>query len=1036
MHTGLSKTFLVVIISILWQYSYSIELSSSEAVVYAQNWVSERLGEKQVNPSIEYYSNSHVTLYIIQFDNAWAVVRSETEAKPIVAYGHGIFELNYFTKSYLNKITIDADSSDNKIKQYLSADYIPVSKLRDAVQPLLSTKWGQLSPYNLQCPEDPLSSNGHVPTGCGATVMSQLMNFWKYPTKGYGENSYNSENYGLLSIDFSDQHYNWDNMSNDDLAKINFHAGVAVTMDYGTDGSGSTMFDLTKALKTNFGYNYDIVFAKREDFSDSEWIELMKQELANGRPFAYRGDDLGKNGHIWLIDGYDDQSYFHMNWGWDGMFNGYFDIDDLDTEGYTYNDHHTILLNIQPAEQLVFKPNVTFESDTAQRFWVPSSADGTITEYDPIYLYDYAYNNGRQACDEVLVEFKIEGPVNKIVTGFTEKLGIDILPPLSSNFVGTLPVGTYTLTITADPNNEVDEIDETDNVFKTSFTVVSGGSRPEISLSTNPLWKTHYLLNDSENPGWKGEFAEEDQVFLFFNISNYGDIDLNSPAEFKVLVDDREVISGSVNSLKMNTSEVVGPLLMGRGFAPGDHTLTLVLDPDEKVAEKNELNYYYFTFSVAGEKYLNLAPVTPEGWDSPIALSESATEIIPLTEATAGEQFYLLYKFANVGGNEVSEPFKISVSIDEMHYQPIEFAQMQANAEMLLYFDLTLDAGEYKLTIELDAEGIVDEIDETDNVFTTTFIVAESNTQLFPAPSGPSSICEDSILVKTDKSTQFDISWEMAPKQYSSMATYDIGEETFAVFYLSPDFSGSFKITAIYSDNTGDFHSEPLKTEKYSVQLPSIDLPSSIEVCANTNYSLPTVSGGIWLWEDTPGSEERIFEQSGIYVYYFEERSCLSEAGTVDVTVYAQPSGFEIEKLNNELHYAYNTDDIIWYKDGVEFAWDTDRITPDESAAYRVTAKSNACMVEDEYYYELPVAVSNKNKGFKTGPNPASDYLLIHCEGGCVYELFDISLKLVQSGTVIKNKEEIDVSLICEGTYWLKLENSNSSHLEKIVVNK
>ena len=74
----------------------------------------------------------------------------------------------------------------------------------NAVGPLVTTAWDQGLYYNSACPADassPYGYGGRVPTGCGATAMSQIMRYWGYPTQGTGSHSYSS-NYGTLSANF------------------------------------------------------------------------------------------------------------------------------------------------------------------------------------------------------------------------------------------------------------------------------------------------------------------------------------------------------------------------------------------------------------------------------------------------------------------------------------------------------------------------------------------------------------------------------------------------------------------------------------------------------------------------------------------------------------------------------------------------------------------------------------------------------------------------------------------------------------------
>ena len=52
----------------------------------------------------------------------------------------------------------------------------------------------------------------------------------------------------------------------------------------------------------------------------------MKSELCASRPVLYAGYSTKGGGHEFVIDGYDEKGMFHVNWGWDGRDNGYFQL--------------------------------------------------------------------------------------------------------------------------------------------------------------------------------------------------------------------------------------------------------------------------------------------------------------------------------------------------------------------------------------------------------------------------------------------------------------------------------------------------------------------------------------------------------------------------------------------------------------------------------------------------------------------------------------------------------------------------------------
>lgn len=215
----------------------------------------------------------------------------------------------------------------------------------NAVTPLCATKWNQ-SPYeNAFSPFDN-QYNEKCVTGCVATAMAQIMKFWNYPTQGTGFHSYNEQSYGTLSANFGSTTYEWGSMPNT-LTSVNnavstlmFHCGVAVEMDYGpgqTGGSAAYVVNAASpiqhcseyAYKTYFGYDPTLQGLLRANYSEANWVGLLKAELDASRPLQYAGIGNG-GGHTWVCDGYDNNNNFHMNWGWAGNSDGYFSLNNLD----------------------------------------------------------------------------------------------------------------------------------------------------------------------------------------------------------------------------------------------------------------------------------------------------------------------------------------------------------------------------------------------------------------------------------------------------------------------------------------------------------------------------------------------------------------------------------------------------------------------------------------------------------------------------------------------------------------------------------
>lgn len=205
----------------------------------------------------------------------------------------------------------------------------PVSQL------LKNIAWGQTAPYNLLTPNN-------YPTGCMATAMAQVLYYYRYPEHGIGSNSY-SWNGQTLSVDFAESTYNYDLMfdkssssvtaaQKTQVSKLSYDCGVSLFMNYGPNASGSISPYYPHALIQNFGYNNLTSIQGRDYYSFNEWNDMLYNELTCARPVIFTGSS-SSGGHAFILDGYNQDGYYHVNWGWDGYYDGYYDVCVLNPTG-------------------------------------------------------------------------------------------------------------------------------------------------------------------------------------------------------------------------------------------------------------------------------------------------------------------------------------------------------------------------------------------------------------------------------------------------------------------------------------------------------------------------------------------------------------------------------------------------------------------------------------------------------------------------------------------------------------------------------
>lgn len=203
---------------------------------------------------------------------------------------------------------------------------------RKAIEPLLTTTWNQTHPYNMYCP---IISGNHAPVGCVATAMAMIVHHNRV-FDGSGllticNNDGTPRNVDLADIDFDFESMPLSSAYTDgwsDVALLSAVCGVASHMKYGASGSGTYLTDATSALIEHIGYDpQTTIYLKRSSYSIDEWNSILYNELSNGRPVMYAGGITGP--HCFVCDGYQPGNYFHFNWGWGGMGNGYYSLTSL-----------------------------------------------------------------------------------------------------------------------------------------------------------------------------------------------------------------------------------------------------------------------------------------------------------------------------------------------------------------------------------------------------------------------------------------------------------------------------------------------------------------------------------------------------------------------------------------------------------------------------------------------------------------------------------------------------------------------------------
>ena len=223
------------------------------------------------------------------------------------------------------------------------------------VTPIITTQWGQAYPYNRMCPTVTIDSvQKHVYAGCGPLVMSQVVcHDRKQQVAGIAP--YRWE---LMDTQLGDtsamEHVNA-------VARLIRDCGTAAETTYGQTASSTKLNGVVLGLKKYFGYNRYMHIVDRKYYrgkdGDKAWKELMFGELKAGRPIIIRGEKSRWNAHVFIIDGCRD-SLVHVNWGWNGLRNGYYDPDSL----YGFRANQRMVVGIAPEDVMPAARRIAVDS--------------------------------------------------------------------------------------------------------------------------------------------------------------------------------------------------------------------------------------------------------------------------------------------------------------------------------------------------------------------------------------------------------------------------------------------------------------------------------------------------------------------------------------------------------------------------------------------------------------------------------------------------------------------------------------------------
>lgn len=351
------------------------------------------------------------------------------------------------------------------------------SAARQPVASRMTCRWNQAEPYNMYCPLVNSESDERTVTGCEATAVAQVLYYHGMRLGGTTTTTKTIPGYtkGNYTIDDKEPYeFDWSKMedsyaasdvseSAQEVARLMEYVGAGVYMKYNSAASGGSSANSEKIaplLTEYFGYDKDAQLLIRNNYTYAEWVDLVYQELTQNGPVLYDGQSTG-GGHIFVLDGYIDEDYFFVNWGWGGNSNGYFKLSVLYSKeqgigGSTSQDGfcftQEVMVNIMPTDNGIDDPVAESTLDATSTLTATMEVGDVRVKGTPIVVSVHLTNGANLYSGDVILK---SGSSTLAAQQF------EIQPNTTKDVVFSFTPTTarsYTLTLKDKKNNKLCEV--------------------------------------------------------------------------------------------------------------------------------------------------------------------------------------------------------------------------------------------------------------------------------------------------------------------------------------------------------------------------------------------------------------------------------------------------------------------------------------------------------------------------------------------------------------------------------------------------
>ena len=473
---------------------------------------------KLVHTEVSSHDGITPVYYVFNTASGFVVVSGEDRSSEILAYGDQLFpnlkdmpaNMMYWLDSYKRQLEF--------LLQHPTIEVTTPSVLdgsKSVVNPLITANWSQNAPYWNECPA---YGTDTCYTGCPATSLSMVFYYWKYPRQLTPTvPSYTTPSYGALLPELPPTVFDWDNMIDEytngyttvqatAVAHLMRYIGQVEEMDYTISGSGAYGNDVLRAVKFfEYDQNARLLFKTDdlgyENYSNTQWGNLIQTELEAGRPIVYLAyDNYTGAGHAFNVDGYDGNGNYHINWGWNGRGNGYFVLNAFTYGDYTFGTGQQMVIGIQPPEDYqnsrlqVYPNRIDMESYINRTSTATFSLKGTnltsgvtLTLNDPDGVFSIDHVELTQAQAEAGMDITVTyAPIVVGSNTATIVCTSDGADEVTIILNGTAPLEIYAPEM--QPANDA-------NVTLTSFTAAWTDATPAANISS-------YTLEVSPKPAY------------------------------------------------------------------------------------------------------------------------------------------------------------------------------------------------------------------------------------------------------------------------------------------------------------------------------------------------------------------------------------------------------------------------------------------------------------------------------------------------------------------------------------------------------